>query len=193
MTLVLIRHGQAESNAAGVIGGARDYPLTEAGRDQARAAARRLAGTQIDAIYASDLSRASETASFIAELAGLEEIEHPALRERSWGDAEGLTREQIAERFGTGVPRGQGLIPNEETHHTFLARVAPVFRELHDRHREERVLVVAHAGTILAVLSEIIGLAPARMPRFSIENTSFTTIEGTDPPSLGAINDHAHL
>lgn len=193
MTLVWVRHGQAESNAAGVIGGGRDYPLTELGRDQARAAARRFEGARVDAIYASDLSRASETARFIAEVVDLEVIEHPALRERSWGDAEGLTRDQIAERFGAGVPRGQGHIRNEETHHAFLARVAPLFRELHDRHRDEHAVVVAHAGTILAVLSEIIGLAPARMPRFSIENTSLTTIEGTDPPSLGAINDHAHL
>ncbi len=201
MTLILVRHGQAESNALGVIGGSRDYPLTDLGRDQARAAARRLAGTRIDAIYASDLSRAAETASLIAEpharpsASGepLEVIEHAALRERTWGDAEGLTRAQIAERFGAGTPRGEGAIPNEETHDQFLARVTPLFDELHERHLEDRALVVAHAGTILAVLSHLIGLSPARLPRFNIVNTSFTVIEGTTPPSLGPINDHAHL
>lgn len=193
MTLVFIRHGQAVSNATGVIGGWRDYPLTDLGRDQARAAARRLADTSIDAIYASDLSRASETARFIAEAAGLEVVEQAAWRERSWGDAEGLTRAQIAERYGAGVPRGEGRITNEELYDTFLGRLVPAFEELHARHRDQRVLVVAHAGTILAVLSHVFGIPPGRMPRINVANTSLTTVEGTDPPSLGAINDHAHL
>ena len=193
MTLILVRHGQSESNALGVIGGWRDYPLTELGRDQARAAARRLARGSLDAIYASDLSRASETARFIAEATSLEVIEEAALRERSWGDAEGLTRAEIAERFGSGIPRGEGVIPNEELVEDFLARIVPAFRDLHDRHRDERVAVVAHGGTILGVLSHLIGLPPRELPRFNIVNTSFTTVEGTDPPSLGPINDHAHL
>lgn len=193
MTLILVRHGQAESNALGVIGGSRDYPLTDLGREQARAAAHRLAGTSIDAIYASDLSRASETAGFIAAASGLEVVEHAGLRERTWGDAEGLTREQIADRFGRDTPRGEGAIPNEETHTAFLARVTPLFTELHERHLEDRVVVVSHAGTILAVLSHLIGLPPRELPRFNIANTSFTVVEGTTPPSLGPINDHAHL
>jgi len=192
MTLILVRHGQAEANALGIIGGSQD-PLTDLGREQARAAARRLAATSIDAIYASDLSRASETARFIAEAVGLEVIEHAALRERSWGDAEGLTLEEIADRFGADVPRGEGAIPNEETHDAFLARVTPLFSELHERHLADRAIVVAHAGTIRGVLSHLTGLPLGRLPLFNIMNTSFTVIEGTTPPSLGPINDHAHL
>ena len=193
MTLILVRHGEAVSKATGVIGGSSDYPLTDLGRDQARAAAARLAQTPLDAIYASDLSRAAETARLIAEVVGLEVTEHAALRERDWGDAEGLNAEQIAERFGADVPRGQGHIPNEETHDQLRARVTPIFRELHERHLAERAVVVAHAGTIIGVLAHLIDVPPSQLPRFHMANTGFTTVEGTTPPSLGAINDHAHL
>ncbi|MQC83254.1 MAG: histidine phosphatase family protein [Chloroflexi bacterium] len=111
MTLVFIRHGQAVRNATGVIGGWRDYPLTDLGRDQARRAAVRLAATRVDTIYASNLSRASETARIIAAASNIEVVENAALRERSWGDAEGLTRHQIAERFGHGTPAARATSP----------------------------------------------------------------------------------
>jgi broad specificity phosphatase PhoE len=192
MTLIFVRHGQAQSNATGVIGGWRDYPLTDLGREQARAAARRLAALPTAAVYASDLSRASETARLIAEPLGLEVIEHAALRERGWGDAEGLTREEINARW-PGAPRGKGLITNEETHDAFLERLTPLFRELHARHREDRAIVVAHAGTILSLIGLVMDLPSGRRPRISIANTSLTTIEGTEPPSFGSINDFAHL
>ena len=153
----------------------------------------RLAPTPIDAIYASDLRRAADTARFIAEAAGLEVVEHPALRERHWGDAEGKDWEKLQARFGANVYAGAGHIPNEEPHEVFLQRVIPIFRELHERHVDDRVIVVAHGRTILGVLSHLFGVMPSELPRFNIANTSFTTIESIDPPSLGPINDHAHL
>ncbi|NKB54962.1 MAG: histidine phosphatase family protein [Alphaproteobacteria bacterium] len=87
---LFLRHGQSESNVDGLIGGATDYALTEAGREQARAAGERLLGHAITAIYSSPLSRAFDTAQMVAEAMGGVTIEvYDDLRERNLGVWEG--------------------------------------------------------------------------------------------------------
>jgi glucosyl-3-phosphoglycerate phosphatase len=78
--LVLWRHGQTEWNVDGRGQGHLDIPLDDVGRDQAKAAATRLASLRPTAIISSDLSRAYETALALAELTGLEVQRDPALR-----------------------------------------------------------------------------------------------------------------
>src|SRR5688572_19469520 len=91
---LLIRHGQSEWNAAGRWQGQADPRLTDLGRHQALHAARNL-GT-VDAIVASDLQRASETALIIAEALGIGPVVlDPGLRERDAGEWSGLTRAEI--------------------------------------------------------------------------------------------------
>ena len=92
--VLLIRHGQSEWNADGRWQGQADPPLTDLGRHQAMHAARNL-GT-VDAIVASDLQRASETALIIAEALGVGPVVlEPGLRERDAGEWSGLTRAEI--------------------------------------------------------------------------------------------------
>ena len=92
--VLLIRHGQSEWNADGRWQGQADPPLTDLGRHQALHAARNL-GT-VDAIVASDLQRASETALIIAEALGVGPVVlEPGLRERDAGEWSGLTRAEI--------------------------------------------------------------------------------------------------
>ena len=69
--LIVWRHGNTDWNAANRVQGQTDVPLNELGRDQARAAAPLLAALRPDAIVASDLSRAAETAAALAALTGL--------------------------------------------------------------------------------------------------------------------------
>ena len=75
----------------GPLQGHTDQPLNDYGRKQARALADRLAGNDIAAIYTSDLSRARETAEILAERLALPVVADPDLRERNWGNWEGLT------------------------------------------------------------------------------------------------------
>src|SRR5690242_8696605 len=90
-TLLLVRHGETDWNAEGRLQGQTDRPLNEYGRRQARELAERLAGDGVVAIYASDLSRAKETAEIVGGRLGLPVVVDPDLRERNWGTWEGLT------------------------------------------------------------------------------------------------------
>lgn len=92
--VLLVRHGQSEWNADGRWQGQADPPLTDLGRHQAKHAARNLG--VVDAIVASDLQRASETALIIAGELGVGPLVlEPDLRERDAGEWSGLTRVEI--------------------------------------------------------------------------------------------------
>src|SRR5690606_34165227 len=94
--VLLVRHGQSEWNAIGRWQGQADPPLSDLGRLQAREASRAL-GT-VDAVWASDLQRAVETAAIIAgELGVGPVVVDPDLRERDAGEFSGLTRPEIEE------------------------------------------------------------------------------------------------
>jgi broad specificity phosphatase PhoE len=93
-TLLLVRHGETDWNAEGKLQGHTDRPLNPYGRRQAQALADRLATESIDALYASDLSRARETPEILGEKLGLAVAVDPDLREKNWGNWEGLTSDE---------------------------------------------------------------------------------------------------
>jgi broad specificity phosphatase PhoE len=96
---VLWRHGQTTYNAERRFQGQSDIPLNDVGREQARRAAPYLAAMKPDAIFSSDLSRASETAAILARLTGLPFQLDKDLRERSGGSWEGKTADEIRAEF----------------------------------------------------------------------------------------------
>ena len=97
--LVLWRHGQTTYNAERRFQGQIDVPLNSAGLKQAAEAAPYLAALRPDAIFSSDLSRASTTASFVSRLTGLPVHLDKDLRERGGGSWEGLNAAEIRARF----------------------------------------------------------------------------------------------
>lgn len=102
ISLFLIRHGQTESNAAGIITGSTDVFLSEEGREQARLLGEEICGTKFDCIYASGLIRSQETAYLIKSKSRHELpsfVINPLLRERDFGSWEG--RPQPAPRNST--------------------------------------------------------------------------------------------
>ncbi|WP_250448485.1 histidine phosphatase family protein, partial [Actinotalea sp. C106] len=99
-TVLLWRHGRTAYNAEARLQGQVDIPLDEVGRWQAREAARALqVRHRPRRIVSSDLGRAAATGAALGELAGLEVETDPRLRERGFGAWEGLTSEEIAERW----------------------------------------------------------------------------------------------
>jgi broad specificity phosphatase PhoE len=102
--LTLIRHGETDWNRARRIQGSTDIPLNDTGREQARAAAaalRERGGELPVNVVSSDLSRARETAEIIAaELGAAAPRVYPGLRERSYGEAEGVDATEFLERWG---------------------------------------------------------------------------------------------
>ena len=97
--ILAIRHGQTAWNAAARIQGHTDIELDDTGQWQARRVAQALGDEDLQAIYSSDLARARDTAAPLAALHGLPVGIDEGLRERGFGDFEGLSFEQIEARW----------------------------------------------------------------------------------------------
>ncbi len=147
----LVRHGQTDWNLAKRIQGSSDIPLNPTGRQQAEATGRALAGGAFDAIYASPLSRALETARIIAGHTGLgEPAPLAAVAERNYGEAEGMTGPEILERWPEGA-----TVPGRETREEVVARALPALLELGRRHEGESLIVVSHGGVISSLVRHV--------------------------------------
>jgi broad specificity phosphatase PhoE len=148
-TIVLVRHGETDWNRDRRVQGHTDIPLNATGREQARAVADALAGESFAAVYASDLTRAMETAAIVAEPLSLEVTPFPELREKSFGTWEGLTDAEVLTRFPDAHATGWG---DGETTDEMAERVLAAVRRIGDAHRGARVLVVTHGGPMRALL-----------------------------------------
>jgi broad specificity phosphatase PhoE len=157
---LLTRHGQSEWNALGRWQGQADPPLSDLGRRQAHEAARSLGA--IDAIWASDLQRAAETAAIIAADLGVGPVVLDAdLRERDAGEWTGLTRAEIEERYPGFLPDGRRP-PDWESDERLLARALRTLGRIADAVPGGDVLVITHAGLVFAVEGHF-GLAHTRL------------------------------
>ena len=160
-TLLLARHGETDWNHARRWQGHADRPLTERGRAQAASLAERLADIALDAVYASDLQRARETAVVVAAKQGLEVIELPDLREVDVGSWQGLTREEAEARFPDGYQRwlagGTGW-DDGETYEQMSARVIAAVERIAAARDGGRFLIVSHGGPIRAIHAAALGL-----------------------------------
>ncbi|MGN0283042.1 MAG: histidine phosphatase family protein [Prevotella sp.] len=88
-TLFLVRHGETFDNVNRIMQGQTQGRLNDNGIGQAEEVAKNMAGERIDAVVASDLRRAVQTAEIIAMPHGLEVVTTPLLRERDWGSFTG--------------------------------------------------------------------------------------------------------
>jgi len=145
---LLVRHGETDWNAAGRLQGHTDRPLSDYGRDQARRLADELAGEAFDAVYASDLARARETAEIVGERLQLPVVLDADLREKDWGTWEGLTP---PERMGVELV-GESTEQHRRRMLRALGRIAA-------KHPYGRVLVVTHGGSMRRVQTEALGFA----------------------------------
>ena len=144
----MLRHGQSEWNALGRWQGQADPPLSELGERQAAAAADNL--PRFDAVVASDLDRAVQTATILAERAGLGPVRtDPALRERAAGEWEGLDRTQIEEAW-PGYLAERRRPPGFENDDVLLDRTEAALSRLVAEFGGKQLLVVCHGGVIRA-------------------------------------------
>jgi broad specificity phosphatase PhoE len=146
--LLLVRHGETDWNAEGKLQGHTDRPLNDYGRRQAQALADRLASEDIDAVYASDLSRARETAEIVGSKLGLPVVVDPDLREKNWGNWEGLTSDERLHIEFEG-----------ETSEAHRDRTLSAVQRIVERHPGERVVVVTHGGSLRRIQAAVAGFA----------------------------------
>ena len=157
--ILLARHGETDWNRIGRWQGHADPPLNEAGRLQAVELAESLAGDGVVAVYASDLTRASESARTIGDRLGVEVVEDPALREIDVGSWSGLTRAEVQERFPEGFARWlAGEIGHDgETREALTARIVSAIERIAGAHPGKTVVVVTHGGAIRALRRHLHG------------------------------------
>lgn len=151
--IIAVRHGETAWNADSRMQGQLDIPLNALGRLQAQRLAQALADEPLDAIYASDLSRAFDTAQAVAALTGHRVIADTALRERAFGAFQGLTYTEIEQRWPEQGARWRArdvdFVPEGgESLRQLSARSVEAAARLAAAHAGGTILLVAHGGVM---------------------------------------------
>jgi probable phosphoglycerate mutase len=179
--IVLIRHGETAWNAERRLQGHIDIALNAEGQRQAAALGAALAGEHVDAIVASDLRRALQTAQAVAAGRNLPVRQDPALRERCYGGFEGLLYADIERRFPADFARWQAR--DSDALMPAGVRTAESFRQFYTRsvnailgwaaaHPGQSIALVAHGGVLECAYRAAAGI-PLETPRsFAVLNAS---------------------
>ncbi len=171
MLFYFVRHGRTEANANEVLAGSGlDHPLTPEGHAQALNLAAALAPMlphKVHRIVVSNMTRARETAEYLAKHLNLPLETHADLREWHLGEWEGRSvAEFIHLLLGDGEPK------EGEARAEFFGRVERAWREIH--HESEPYIVVSHGGVWLALQDFL------KIPRFKINNCSLIKVQAID-------------
>jgi broad specificity phosphatase PhoE len=190
MTILLVRHGETDGNAARILQ-RPEVPLNERGRRQAEQLAERLSADGFVHILCSDLLRARMTAAPLAARSGLTIEESPLLQERNFGDLRGVPYAALAEDpFGpTFAP------PNGEDWPTFHARVAAAFAFIVARRRSMAgtLVVVTHGFVCRALVARHARVPDGVVVPERFDNTSLTVLHEHAPHGVSLINCTRHL
>jgi probable phosphoglycerate mutase len=151
--IIAIRHGETAWNVDTRMQGQLDVPLNDTGRWQATRLANAVAGEGIDAVYASDLLRAYDTARAVAEATGHDIVTDTGLRERHFGAFQGFTWKEIEERWPQESElwrkRDIDFAPSGgESLRQFYARSIATATRLAAAHPGQTIALVAHGGVM---------------------------------------------
>jgi probable phosphoglycerate mutase len=196
----LVRHGATTLTAEDRFAGATDVELSDAGREQTRRLAHRLAREKITRVFASPMGRTVETAQILAEPHRLRVDTQDGLREISHGRWEQLTRREVEERYPEEAAEWEKdpytFAPvGGESGLAVTARALPVLIEIVREHAGECVLVVSHKATIRLLLSSLLGFDPRRYrDNLDLNPASLNIVDFKDPTHarLTLFNDTSH-
>ena len=151
--IIAIRHGETSWNVDTRIQGHLDIPLSANGRWQAERLAEALMGEPLKAIYASDLTRAWETAQYVGQAQGLKVVSETGLRERGFGDFEGKTFAEIETLLPDQSLRWRKRDPEfsptgGESLVALRVRVMEAAERLAAQHPGEQIALVGHGGVM---------------------------------------------
>ncbi|MFN3813510.1 MAG: histidine phosphatase family protein [Aquificaceae bacterium] len=178
--IYLLRHAQSEFNERGIFQGRLDSDLTPLGYVQSRLSAQELIKESIQIIYSSPQRRAYKTALTIGDMLGLDVTVDDRLREMSFGDYEGtqfwIMVQEHKEIFLNWLSNPVRYpLPTQESMEEFEKRVKSFTDDLiEDQH--ERVLVVAHGGTLHAIVCLALGLGLENLWNIHMDNTAMTRL-----------------
>ncbi|MFC6884654.1 bifunctional RNase H/acid phosphatase [Actinomadura yumaensis] len=196
---LLLRHGETPLSAEKRFAGIGEFPLTEAGRAQARAAALALEDRGIDAIVTSPLVRCRDTAAEVAAVTGAGVRVEDGFRETDFGEWEGLTFREAGERSPAALKAwlaDPGVAPpGGESFAEVARRVGTALDKLKVRYRHRTVLLVSHVTPIKLLVREALGAPMGALYRMRLDVASLSAIDWYDdgPASLSSFNDTHHL
>ena len=209
MRLVLARHGETEWNRLRRIQGLTDLEMNEKGRKQAGALSQAFSSQKVQAIYASPLKRARDTARLIAEPHGLEVLTLHGLRELDAGEVDGLTYEEMRTHYGDffekwmedcSTVRPPGGCTLDELQERAWSAVQEILAR-HDQPsaeagpREDGIIIaVTHFFPILSILCKALGLDLSECRRMRLDLASTCTLD-FEPSRvvLVSMNNTCHL
>lgn len=196
MLLYCVRHGESTYNVEGRLQGQSDTRLSPLGQKHAAAVATTLGKLPIEAVYASPLSRARETAHPLADALGLPVHCDDRLKEINIGVFQGTLAAELSDRFPQEAARWRSQdpdyrIPGGESRRDLMLRAEAAFREIHESGLRQ-VAVVAHGGVLAAALKALLQVPAERNP-FMLYNGSISMLEWDGQVKLMTLNQTDHL
>ena len=198
--LILVRHGETAWNQERRIqGGSSDIELSDVGRKQAERLGLALKETRIDAIYASPLKRAFDTAQAIAGHHRLAVHVETDLREMEVGELEGISIAELGTTFGQFLlqwrqGRGVEKLPGGESVVDLAERVWAIIQLILKKHEQGNIVVVSHFFTVVVTICKALGWPLTTMERIRVQTGSISIIEFEDVHTrLVSLGDICHL
>ncbi|MFC2035318.1 histidine phosphatase family protein [Chloroflexota bacterium] len=198
-TILLVRHGQTESNITGFYMGRSDEDINERGYIQASCLASRLAKLPISLVYTSPLMRAHSTASILAMPQRLEPKLSDDLIEIQLGDWQGLHMDEIKQRWSElwhdwRVDPSNLTLPHGENLSEVTERAVNVFERIVGSDQGKQVVVVTHDVIIKVLVAHVLRVSNRIYRKFNISNASLSMIQVVrGNPRLVMLNDTSHF
>jgi probable phosphoglycerate mutase len=190
--LLLLRHAVTEQTGGRLSGWTPGLHLSDAGREQARALAERLAAVPIDAVYSSPLERCRETADAVAEPRGLKVDTLEDLGEVRYGAWTGRELKSLAKEPLWKVVQGNfsaARFPDGESIFEMQARAVTAVERLREAHPKQTVAICSHADVIKALAGHYLGLHLDLCQRLVVSPASVTAVWFGPGPYLLRLND----
>ena len=196
MKLFCVRHGETFHNLSNRIQGQSDSELSPLGQRQCRAVAEALGTLAIDAIIASPLRRALDSARCVADKLNLSVEVDPRLMEIHAGIFQGHCWDEIDRQFPAEAARWRSQnpdyrIPQGESRRDLMNRARDAFCAIREAGYRQAI-VVAHGGTLSAAFKSLLEIPAERNP-FSLGNGSISTVAWEKDFKLLSLNERGHL
>lgn len=196
----IFRHGKSEGNLMNLLQGQKDYPLTPEGVAAAQETCSLLEGENFAEIFASDLSRARQTAEIIGSAKHLAVKATYLLRDQTYGIYDGMEKtkfkeelkQKLAEHEALAVEEqiNDRLAPGAETDAEVLARLLNFLRFTALANSDKKVLVVSHSNVVRDLLVKFGYCTKKQLPSGSIKNLAYFVLDsdGSDFKVVGTHN-----
>lgn len=180
--LILVRHALTVDNQKSRLSGHIDSSISEEGKEQIDKITNYLKDFDIDKIYTTTSSRTKDTVKKLSELKSIEIIEKESLKEISFGDFEGLTFDEIKDKypkeFQDMIEKGyEYKYPNGESLIDSYNRVCIELDNIISNNDDRTILICSHGGTIRNIITYLISNSYKYHWNFKIDNGSVTILE----------------